>query len=97
MLSLLPCTLDDEYKYSENGTFQELAGPTKCSPNDPDLIDFGTWFFSDDETVLYAQADDDEFIDTINIVSLSTTSFKFTKTETDSNEMAISEITYSAQ
>ena len=92
--SLDPCDADDETTFNSTGTFQQMEGETKCNPNSPDLIDFGTWSFSDDENILYLNYNDDDYGDTIDIVSLTSSEMKIMLTEIDSNESYISRITF---
>ena len=97
MNTLDPCDSDDEITFTENGTFQETEGETKCDPNNPDLIDFGTWAFSNDETTLLLTYNDDVETQPVSIVSLTATQMKLTATEEDGNETYISKVTFSAK
>ncbi|HZK08665.1 MAG TPA: lipocalin family protein [Bacteroidales bacterium] len=48
---LLDCVKDNYTTFSENGTFIDDEGATKCEPGDPQTIN-GTWEFMNDETQL---------------------------------------------
>jgi hypothetical protein len=44
------CTRDDIYKFTNNANqdYESNEGATKCGNTDPQLIEKGTWFFSND-------------------------------------------------
>jgi hypothetical protein len=46
------CTKDDIAKLNSNGTYTLEEGQTKCSANDPQVYETGTWTLSSDESVL---------------------------------------------
>jgi len=46
------CTRDDIAKLNSNGTYTLEEGATKCSANDPQVYETGTWTLNSDETVL---------------------------------------------
>ena len=46
------CTKDDLAKLNSNGTYTLEEGLTKCSANDPQVYETGTWTLNSDETVL---------------------------------------------
>jgi hypothetical protein len=50
LVTYLPCQLDDFVKFNTNGTYSAEEGPTKCDPNDPQVIETGTWIWNADET-----------------------------------------------
>jgi hypothetical protein len=46
----LACTRDDIFKFTNNANqdYESNEGATKCGSSDPQLIEKGTWFFSND-------------------------------------------------
>jgi hypothetical protein len=46
------CTKDDIGKFNSNGTYTLEEGPTKCSVNDPQVFETGTWTLNSDETII---------------------------------------------
>jgi hypothetical protein len=49
---LAPCRKDDIWSFKKNGDYTLEDGVSKCDPLDPTVLDFGTWIFNSDETVL---------------------------------------------
>ena len=45
-----PCDKDNVLGFSTNGNFEFNEGATKCSPLDPQIIQSGTWVFTNGET-----------------------------------------------
>jgi len=70
------CSKDDRYVFRANNTYEFNEGLTKCDPSDPQIIDTGTWSFTNNETKLLI--DGDEF----TIVSLTDSNLILSSQET---------------
>ena len=46
------CAKDDIAKLNSNGTYTLEEGQTKCSVNDPQVYETGTWTLNSDETII---------------------------------------------
>ncbi len=46
------CDKDDLHTFFEDGTFQVDEGAIKCDPNDPQILEEGTWTMNADETII---------------------------------------------
>lgn len=44
------CDKDDHFVFRTNNTYEANEGPTKCDATDPQIIDSGSWAFTDNET-----------------------------------------------
>ncbi len=44
---------DDLFYYYSSGTYVNMEGASKYSPNNPDVWEMGVWSFNDSETKLY--------------------------------------------
>lgn len=67
------CEKDDILKISSNGTYTLDEGATKCVSTDPQIIESGSWSFSNNETKLILGTE------TFDIVSLTTTTMVITQ------------------
>jgi len=47
-----PCQRDNRWVFRTNGSYELNEGPTKCNAADPQIIQTGSWLFSDNETKL---------------------------------------------
>jgi hypothetical protein len=64
---LQACEKDNILKMSSNGTYTLDEGATKCAPTDPQIVETGSWSFSNNETKITVMSE------TFDIVSLSAT------------------------
>jgi hypothetical protein len=81
------CEKDDVTVFKTNFTYETNEGATKCNTSDPQIINSGTWAFSDNETKLnldgdlltIERLDETNLILTLSEVFLGTTySFRIT-------------------
>lgn len=49
---LAPCRKDDIWSFKTNGDYTIEDGASKCNPLDPTVLEFGSWVFNTDETVI---------------------------------------------
>jgi hypothetical protein len=66
-----PCTQDDIFNLSSNGTYTAEEGATKCDINDPQVFGTGTWTFNSDETVLVITYTGETDVDNYQIKELT--------------------------
>lgn len=50
--TLAACIKDNRWVFRSNGTYEYNEGPTKCNAGDPQIIQTGSWAFTDNETKL---------------------------------------------
>ena len=67
------CEKDNFSTYNKNGTYVDDEGATKCDPADPQTTP-GTWYFSNNETVLVQDS-----IDTFNVLQNDGNTLKVSK------------------
>ena len=73
--SILPDYIkDDLFYYYPSGTYANMEGDSKYSPNDPDVWEVGVWTFNDDETKLYKGIID--YLNEYEILNLSGSELK---------------------
>lgn len=46
------CKLDDFTKYNSNNQYVVEEGASKCSPNDAQIVESGTWAWNTDQTII---------------------------------------------
>lgn len=73
------CTLDDNFIFRSDFTYEENEGETKCDSADAQIGDTGVWAFAENETKLISISDGEA--DTVNIVALSESSFNISMVE----------------
>lgn len=66
---------DDLFEFKSDGTFVVTEGATRENPADPDTVATGTWQFTDNETKITIDPDND-VPTTLTIEELTTTSLK---------------------
>lgn len=66
------CDKDDEMDFSEEGTFVNSEGLSKCDPNDDDIVERGQWEFQQAGDILKVVNEDAE-ITNYEIVTMSRT------------------------
>lgn len=64
------CVKDDIYQFKTDGTYILDNGATKCYPDEPQIVDQGTWAFNVDETIINFDNGDEW-----NIEQLTSTTF----------------------
>lgn len=64
-----PCVIDNCYKFSVDGNFEQNEGATKCDPSDEQVFKNGTWKLSGDYKQLTWSVDGNT--NTLDIVSLA--------------------------
>ena len=52
-----PCVSDNNFTYFDSGRYEVNEGTTKCSAEDPPG-NVGSWFFSDDNSLVTIEVDD---------------------------------------
>ncbi len=72
------CTLDDFWKFVSNGNYTNEEGPSKCDPNDSQIIESGTWLWSSDQTRLVMNANSETFEAKVLSISSSQMIWEFT-------------------
>lgn len=68
------CFLDNIYKWNTDYSYKIDEGATKCNANDPQILESGTWAWSNNETQLSLTTDDGTY--TVNIPSITATELK---------------------
>jgi hypothetical protein len=63
---LEPCSQDDRFIFYTNNTFEVNEGPTKCDPSDPQVFKTGDWYFTNNDTKLKLDVDEEYLIETLN-------------------------------
>ncbi|HLO81363.1 MAG TPA: lipocalin family protein [Chitinophagaceae bacterium] len=91
-----PCNKDDIWQFKADGTYIVVEGASKCNAADPDTVSSGTWQLTDSDTKIIID-DASEPAQTLNIVELSTTTFKLSGTETISGSVVTATIIFTAQ
>jgi hypothetical protein len=78
-----PCTKDDFYVFSLDGTYQLLNGKNKCSDGEADLISSGKWaFLKMDRTILNMVKGGKGGMFQKKVTELTAEKFVFTTTQT---------------
>lgn len=90
-----PCNKDDIWQFKSDGTYTVVEGASKCDPADPDTVSTGTWQLTDNDTKIIID-DASEPAQTLNIVELTSTSFKLSGTETISGTVVTATIVFTA-
>lgn len=97
---LASCKTDDILTFTANGTSGPYIideGATKCNPNDPSTVDKGTWTLNANKTTIEFKSDSPSAIPyTYIIVSLTSTTFKSIRSESDNITVYTYTITYTA-
>jgi hypothetical protein len=68
------CSLDDNFVFNGDMTYEQNEGETKCDSTDSQVYDSGVWMFIENETKLVTVATSED-ADTANIKLLSESSF----------------------
>jgi Lipocalin-like domain len=88
--SILPlidaCELDNVWTYAAGNTYTITEGATKCNAADPDLVETGTWSFSDGEAKINIQNAGGSVVSGATINTLDENNFKFTTSGTNAVE-----------
>jgi hypothetical protein len=90
-----PCNKDDIWQFKSDGTYTVVEGASKCDAADPDTVTTGTWQLTDNDTKIIID-DASEPAQTLNIVELTSTSFKLSGTETISGVVVTATIVFTA-
>ena len=90
---LKACEKDNRVIFKGNGTYESNEGATKCSLNDPQILETGTWTLTQSETVLVVQATNGTPIFNATIETLTSSSLIFSITYVD----ASSGVTYQSR
>ena len=77
------CEKDNRIIFRTNASYETNEGATKCSTTDPQILETGTWSFTQSETVLVVQATNGTQIFNATIETLSTTSLIFSYNRVD--------------
>ncbi len=72
------CDADDLTTYFEDGNYQVDEGATKCDPENPQIVEEGTWSFNADETELTTVSDGLTMVYTIITLNESTLEVSYT-------------------
>ncbi|MFM2208187.1 MAG: hypothetical protein RL213_2162 [Bacteroidota bacterium] len=77
------CDWDNKYTFTTGGVYTEDAGPWKCDPADPQIVETSTWAFSNNEnTITFAAGTPDQ--SDFNLVQLEAEVLKYKQTVSDS-------------
>jgi len=80
------CEIDNIYTYNTDYTYLIDEGPSKCLPNDPQIVETGTWAFANNQNMLvYDPGLAGEA--SVNITQLDANNFKYEETNFDSTTM----------
>ena len=88
--SMKACEKDNKVVFKATGAYETNEGATKCSSNDPQILETGTWKLTQSETVLVVQATNGTQIFNATIETLTSSSLIFSFTQVD----ATSGVTY---
>jgi hypothetical protein len=80
------CDVDDIYRFRDDFTYAREEGASKCDPNDPNIVEQGTWSREENKFVW----DGDEF----NIDEINKQTFKITATGSGGSSVTV---TFTAQ
>ncbi len=58
---LQACTLDDFQDFNSDNSYTIEEGPSKCDPNDPQIVEAGEWLWNSDGTRLVMNANSETF------------------------------------
>ena len=67
---LAPCRKDDIWNFTNNGDYTIEDATNKCAPNDPTVLEFGSWIFNSDETVV--TTNNGYYYNEYNVIELTT-------------------------
>lgn len=84
------CELDNIYTFYTDSLYSIDEGPTKCNPNDPQIIETGTWAFGNNQNMVILDPGPNE--SNLDIVQLDANNFKYQESFFDSS--AMQQVTY---
>jgi hypothetical protein len=89
-----PCYADDLFVFKTNGQYELNEGATKCSPNDQQVIEFGSWALGNNNTEIKFHKDNGPVSAVEKIERLDETSLVLINTEVTGSNTYYTRFTY---
>lgn len=95
LYSAEPCVKDNYDIYKANGKYERNEGEYLCNPNDPAIIEFGTWGLIENDSILLRK--NTSKTDTLHVIRLTENELTLQLIETSNNVESIVTFSYKSR